>query len=88
HGSGLSIAEHYTDTGGSTDHVHALCALLGFRFCPRLRDFPDRRLASIEPAARYPALKPIMGKRVRVELIREHWGDIIRLVAALKAGVV
>jgi TnpA family transposase len=88
HGSGLSIAEHYTDTGGSTDHVHALCALLGFRFCPRLRDFPDRRLASIEPAARYPALKPIMGKRVRVELIREHWGDIIRLVASLKAGVV
>lgn len=88
HGSGLSIAEHYTDTGGSTDHVHALCALLGFRFCPRLRDFPDRRLASIEPAARYPALKPIMGKRVRVELIREHWGDIVRLVASLKAGVV
>src|SRR4051812_48622560 len=88
HGTGLSIAEHYTDTGGSTDHVHALCALLAFRFCPRLRDFPDRRLASIEPAARYPALKSIMGKRVRVELIREHWGDIVRLVASLKAGAV
>src|SRR4051794_27072004 len=59
-----------------------------FRFCPRLRDFPDRRLASIEPSARYPALKSVMGKRVRVELIREHWGDIVRLVASLKAGAV
>src|SRR3546814_5171421 len=43
HGTDLKIAEHYTDTGGATDHVFALCAMLGFRFCPRLRDFPDRR---------------------------------------------
>lgn len=53
HGSGLEIAEHYTDTGGSTDAVHFLCDALGFRFCPRLRDFPDRRLDSIEPASHY-----------------------------------
>jgi TnpA family transposase len=50
HGTDLKIAEHYTDTGGATDHVFALCAMLGFRFCPRLRDFPDRRLAPIAPA--------------------------------------
>ena len=31
---------HYTDTGGASDHVFILCALLGFRFCPRLRDLP------------------------------------------------
>ena len=24
HGSGLEIHEHYTDTGGATDHVFAL----------------------------------------------------------------
>src|SRR3546814_849361 len=54
HGTDLKIAEHYTDTGGATDHVFALCAMLGFRFCPRLRDFPDRRLAPIAPAATYP----------------------------------
>lgn len=29
-----------------------------------------------------------MGKRIKVALIREHWSDIIRLVASLKAGVV
>ena len=27
HGSYLKIAEHFTDTGGATDHVFALCAL-------------------------------------------------------------
>jgi hypothetical protein len=35
HESDLRIAEHYTDTAGFTDHVFALCHLLGFRFAPR-----------------------------------------------------
>jgi hypothetical protein len=52
HGSVLAINTHYTDTGGATDHMFALCSLLNYRFCPRLRDFPDRRLASFEPASR------------------------------------
>lgn len=88
HGSSLEIAEHYTDTGGSTDAVHFLCDALGFRFCPRLRDFADRRLACVEPASRYPELKTVIGRRIKVEPIREHWGDILRLVASLKAGAV
>ena len=33
----MNIAEHYTDTGGATDHVFALCALLGFRFSFEVR---------------------------------------------------
>ena len=44
HQSGLQIEEHYTDTGGATDHVFGLCHVLGFRFAPRLRDIKDRRL--------------------------------------------
>jgi len=88
HGSSIAVSEHYTDTGGATDTIHFLCEALGIRFCPRLRDFPDRRLASIEPASRYPGLKPLLGNRVKVGLIREHWGDIVRLVASLKAGAV
>jgi len=65
HGSGLEIGTHYTDTGGATDDVFALCHMLGYRFCPRLRDFPDRRFASFEPASLYPSLKPLMGGRVK-----------------------
>ncbi|EIZ79405.1 putative Tn3 family transposase, partial [Novosphingobium sp. Rr 2-17] len=32
HGTGLEIDTHYTDTGGATDHVFALCRMLCFRF--------------------------------------------------------
>ncbi len=88
HGTGLRIGTHYTDTGGASDHVFILCAMLGFRFCPRLRDLPDRKLACIEPATAYSDLASIMGRRVKVDVIREHWGEILRLVASLQAGVV
>ena len=88
HGTGLRIGTHYTDTGGASDHVFILCAMLGFRFCPRLRDLPDRKLATLEPAAAYRGLAPLMGRRVKVEVIREHWGEILRLVASLQAGTV
>ena len=88
HGSGLEIGTHYTDTGGATDHVFALCHMLGYRFCPRLRDFPDRRFAIFEPASLYPSLKPLMGGRVKADVIRAHWDDIIQLVASLQAGTV
>jgi TnpA family transposase len=76
------------DTGGASDHVFILCAMLGFQFCPRLRDFPDRQLACIEPAAAYKDLAPVLGRRVRTDVIREHWGEVLRLVASLKAGTV
>jgi TnpA family transposase len=88
HGSSLAIDTHYTDTGGATDHVFALCHMLGYRFCPRLRDFPDRRFASVEPPGHYPTLRPILGARVKVDVIRAHWDEIVRLVASLKAGAV
>ena len=88
HGTGLEIDTHYTDTGGATDHVFALCRMLGFRFSPRLRDFPDRRMACIEAPGQYSSLKPLLGARVKVDVIREHWDEIVRLVASLKAGTV
>ena len=88
HGTLLKIGTHYTDTGGASDHVFILCALLGFRFCPRLRDLPDRKLACIAPASTYPDLQPLLGQRIKTELIREHWSETIRLVASLKTGTV
>ncbi len=44
HGSDLHIREHYTDTGGSTEHVFAPAALLGFRFAPRISDALSKKL--------------------------------------------
>ena len=60
--------------------------MLGFRFCPRLRDFPDRRLAPLAASASYPTIGPLLGKRIKVDTIREHWDDVLRLLASLKAG--
>ena len=88
HGTALRIGTHYTDTGGASDHVFILCAMLGFRFCPRLRDLPDRKLATIEPATAYKDLAPLIGRRIKADVIREHWGEILRLVASLQAGIV
>jgi TnpA family transposase len=82
----LKIDTHYTDTGGASDHLFILCALLGFRFCPRLRDLPERKLACIAPASTYPFLEPLLGHRIKADVIRGHWSEIIRLVASLKAG--
>src|SRR5581483_10010599 len=42
HESDLHIQEHYTDTGGSSDHVFALTALLGFKFAPRISSSLDK----------------------------------------------
>lgn len=72
--------------GGATDHVFALCALLGFRFCPQLRDFPDRRLIPMGPPSGYPSIASLLGKRIRTEIIREQWSDLLRLVGSIKAG--
>ena len=44
HKSSLVIDEHDTDTGGFSDHVCAMCRLLGFLFAPRIRDLKDKRL--------------------------------------------
>ena len=44
HESDLHIREHYTDTGGSTEQVFALAALLGFRFAPRISDALSKKL--------------------------------------------
>src|SRR3546814_1356054 len=60
----LPLHEHYTDTGGATDHVFALCHLLGFRFAPRLRDIGDRKLGSIAAPSTYKGIENLMGRTI------------------------
>ena len=85
---GRGGGEHYTDTGGATDHVFALCHLLGYRFVPRLRDLQDRRLATIGAKPRHKILEPLLGRPIRIDVVEENWEDIVRLTASLKAGSV
>ncbi|HJU17077.1 MAG TPA: Tn3 family transposase [Stellaceae bacterium] len=86
--SGRRIKEHYTDTGGFTDHLFAVSAILGFRFAPRIRDLADRRLYAFTPAATCPELAPMIAGRIDERLIRAHWPDILRLAASMAAGAV
>lgn len=53
-------------------------------FAPRLRDFPDRRLACFGSAKAWPTLSSLIGKPINEEVIRQHWGDIMRLAASIR----
>ena len=88
HESELAIAEHYTDTAGFTDRVFALCHLLGFRFAPRIRNLGDTRLYCAGRPSRYPTLEPLVGGKVGVRQIREHWDELLRLAASIRHGTV
>jgi TnpA family transposase len=82
----LKIEEHYTDTAGFTDHVFALCHLLGFRFAPRIRDLADRRLYVPDKGSTYPALGILIGGTLNVRQMAAQWKEILRLATSIKRG--
>ncbi|HEY6270768.1 MAG TPA: Tn3 family transposase, partial [Terriglobales bacterium] len=88
HESDLHIEEHYTDTAGFTDHVFALCHLLGFRFAPRIRNLADTRLYTVEKPSSYATLAPLIGGAMNRKQIDGHWDEILRLATSIKHGSV
>lgn len=84
---GKKIKEQYADTGGFTDHVFAATALLSYRFVPRIRDLPSKRLYLFDPAAAPKEIRGLVGGKIREKLITENWPDILRTVATMAAGV-
>src|SRR3984957_3823907 len=88
HESKLDIDEHYTDTGGSSDHVFGLFALLGRRFAPRLRNLKDRKFHAFEEPDAYPALKAHLGPRINIDLIRDNWDELLRMAASMNERIV
>src|SRR5512134_262389 len=86
--AGRRVREHYADTGGFTDHVFALCAILGFTFAPRIRDLPSKRLYAFDPAATHVALRPMVAARIKTERIARNWRDILRIAATAAVGTV
>ena len=86
--AGREVREHYADTGGFTDHVFGLSALLGIAFAPRIRDLPSKRLYAFDPGTAPEELRPVIGGRIKTELIEAAWPDILRLVASVAAGAV
>ncbi|GLQ29054.1 Tn3 family transposase [Sulfitobacter pacificus] len=85
--AGKKIKEQYADTGGFTDHVFAATALLSYRFVPRIRDLPSKRLYLFDPVAAPKEIRRLVGGKIREKLITENWPDILRAVATMAAGV-
>jgi TnpA family transposase len=84
---GKTVKEQYADPGGCTDHVFAATALLSYRFVPRIRDLPSKRLYLFDPAATPKGIRGLVGGKIREKLITENWPDILRAVATMAAGV-
>jgi TnpA family transposase len=86
HQTGLRIEEHYTDTGGVTDHVFGLCPLFGFRFAPRIRDLKDRRLYLFLGQKAPLILDPLMGGYIDRDHIAAHWDAALGLGTSIRSG--
>jgi len=80
----LRLREHYTDTHGFTEHIFALCYLLGYSFMPRLRDLAEQRLYTMDRQSDYACLNPLFCSAADIELIREQWDVLVRVAASLK----
>ncbi|MVA82780.1 Tn3 family transposase, partial [Agrobacterium vitis] len=79
----LDIHEHFTDTGGASDHIFGLFALIGKRFSPRLRNLKDRKFHTLEKSGAYPALSNHIGAQINTSLILDHWDDLLHLAASI-----
>lgn len=79
----LDIHEHFTDTGGASDHIFGLFALIGKRFSPRLRNLKDRKFHTLETSGAYPALSNHIGAPINTSLILDHWDDLLHLAASI-----
>jgi TnpA family transposase len=88
HETSFDIQEHFTDTGGASDHVFGLFALTGRRFAPRLRNLKDRKLHTFEKPDAYPALQEHIGVPINTSLIMEYWDDLLHLAASIQTRTV
>ena len=80
----LAIKEHTTDTEGFTEHVFALCHLLGIRFMPRLKDLKSQQLYYIDKDTSYGVLDPLLTKTVSIDPVIEQFDQMVRIAASLK----
>jgi len=86
----LPITEHATDTHGVTLVNFGLFDLLGMQLSPRIRDLGRITLyrpgPRTEAEARFPHAGPLLTRRTNLDLIAEHYDDLLRLAGSLKFG--
>jgi TnpA family transposase len=84
----LQPTQIMTDTGAYSDVVFGLFRLLGYRFSPRLADIGGTRFWRVDPQADYGDLNALSRQRVKLDRVRSHWDDVLRLIGSLKLGLV
>lgn len=86
----LPITEHATDTHGVTLVNFGLFDLLGLQLSPRIRDLGRVTLyrsgPRAEAEARFPHAGPLLTRKLNLDLIAEHYDDLLRLAGSLKFG--
>jgi TnpA family transposase len=86
--TGKRIKEQYADTGGFTDHVFGITSILGYKFIPRIRDLPSKKLY-LFPSQYVPKnLTGLIGGRLKENMMTSNWPDILRVAATMTAGTV
>lgn len=78
---------HSTDTHGYSEVIFGLTHLLGFSFAPRIKNFKEQQLYSFNAPKEYHTLgyKLLPKHRIKEQLIRENWDDILRFIVTIKS---
>ena len=87
--SELQLEEHYTDTHGYTEINFAAFAMLGRRFCPRIRGVKHQRIYRIDKDHDYGALENLVNGRdrtIKTENIVDQWDRMGHFYASLECG--
>jgi TnpA family transposase len=87
--SDLDLEEHYTDTHGYTEINFAAFAMLGRRFCPRIRGIQRQRLYRLDAERDYGPLTSLVGRADRTldaQVIAEQWDRMGQFYASLESG--
>jgi TnpA family transposase len=87
--SDLELEEHYTDTHGYTEINFAAFAMLGRRFCPRIRGLKRQRLYRLDAKRDYGPLAGLVSRADRMidpQVITEQWDRMGQFYASLENG--
>ena len=87
--SDLELEEHYTDTHGYTEINFAAFAMLGRRFCPRIRGLKKQRLYRLDAKRDYGPLAGLVSRADRTidpQVIAEQWDRMGQFYASLESG--
>jgi len=87
--SDLDLEEHYTDTHGYTEINFAAFAMLGKRFCPRIRGIQKQRLYRLDVDRDYAALGTLVDRTDRTldaQVIAQQWDRMGQFYASLETG--